>query len=179
MERIQHELGTVAHPEFWYAGDWLELRTSRSRWYVCCTPQITKRNIQVGVSTTHVYWVYIIGQLKIEIDIYDVISYNNLRYSTCSNNKYYIINNYHQVHTWGLKPQYHTHLGIMFFRLSILTSFKINYLYFCCVGTWHSAPSYSLILLCRYVTLWSPKSTCRFVTPDPLNLRVGSWHSIP
>ena len=68
----------------------------------------------------------------------------------------------------------------MFIWLSILTSFKIHYLYFSCVGTWHYAPSYSLILLCRYVTLWSPttmclnvtlrspKSTCRFVTPDPL-----------
>ena len=56
-ERIQHELGTVAHPKFWYAGDWLELRTSQSRWHVCCTPQITKRKIQVGVSTRHKYWV--------------------------------------------------------------------------------------------------------------------------
>ena len=59
------------------------------------------------------------------------------------------------------------HLGIMFIRLSILTSFKIHYLYSLvsvrdtplphihyssCVGTWHS---------------------------DPLILRVGSWHPIP
>ena len=44
-ERIQHELGIIAHPELWYAGDWLELRTSRSRWHVCCTPQITKKKI--------------------------------------------------------------------------------------------------------------------------------------
>ena len=104
---------------------------------------------------------------------------NRLQYSTCSNTSTIIINKYRQVHTWGLTPQYHTHLGIRFIRLSILTSFKIHYLYFSCVGTWHSAPSYSLILLCRYVTLRSPKSMCQFVTPDPLNLRVGSWHPIP
>ena len=54
-ERIQSELRIVAYPEIYYAGDWLELRTSRSRWYVCCTPQITKKNIQVGVSTRHKY----------------------------------------------------------------------------------------------------------------------------
>ena len=38
-ERIQHELELIAHPELCYAGDWLELRASRSRWYTCCTPQ--------------------------------------------------------------------------------------------------------------------------------------------
>ena len=102
---------------------------------------IQEENIKVGVSTKHGYWVDIIGQLKIEINIYQVISSNQLWYSTWSNNKYYIINNYSQVHTWGLKPRYHTHLGIMFIRLSILTSFKIHYLYLSCVGTWHSAPS--------------------------------------
>ena len=41
-ERNQHELGTIAHSEFWYAGDWLELRVSRSRWRTCCTPQNNK-----------------------------------------------------------------------------------------------------------------------------------------
>ena len=38
-ERIQHELEIIAHPELWCAGDWLELRDTRSRWYTCCTPQ--------------------------------------------------------------------------------------------------------------------------------------------
>ena len=33
--------------------------------------------------------------------------------------------------------------------------------------------------MCRNVTLRSPNSTCQFVTPDPLILRVGSWHPIP
>ena len=44
-ERIQHELGIIAHLEIWCAEDWLELRTSRSRWHACCTPQITKKKI--------------------------------------------------------------------------------------------------------------------------------------
>ena len=44
-ERIQHELGIIAHPEFWYAEDWLDLRMSRSRWHAWCTPQITKKKI--------------------------------------------------------------------------------------------------------------------------------------
>ena len=44
-ERIQHELGIIAHPKFWCVEDWLDLRTSRSRWHACCTPQITKKKI--------------------------------------------------------------------------------------------------------------------------------------
>ena len=44
-ERIQHNLVIIAHPEIWCAEDWLELRTSRSRWHVCYTKQITKKKI--------------------------------------------------------------------------------------------------------------------------------------
>ena len=42
-ERIQSELGTIAHPEIWRGEDWLELRLSWRRWHVCCTPKLTKR----------------------------------------------------------------------------------------------------------------------------------------
>ena len=32
-ERIHSKLGIIAHPEIRYAGDWLELRASQSRWH--------------------------------------------------------------------------------------------------------------------------------------------------
>ena len=41
-ERIQSELGTIAHPEIWRGEDWLELLLSWRRRHVCCTPQITR-----------------------------------------------------------------------------------------------------------------------------------------
>ena len=84
-----------------------------------------------------------------------------------------------------------------FIMLSILTSFEIHYPSSSCVGTWHSDPlplcvgtwhsdplyvserDTPIPYMCRYVTLRSPISTCRFVTPVPLILCVGTWHSDP
>ena len=54
-ERIQHELELIAHPELCYAGDWLELRASRSRWYTWCTPQNNREeNTSRGQYKEHV-----------------------------------------------------------------------------------------------------------------------------
>ena len=54
-ERIQHELGIIAHPELRCAEDWLELRASRSRWHTCCTPQNDKEeNTSRGQYKEHV-----------------------------------------------------------------------------------------------------------------------------
>ena len=95
------------------------------------------------------------------------ISNNNVKptkYLTGDNNKYHNHWPQHQAHLWGLKPPYHTHLGDRFF--------EFNYIYIIPYST-------PLFLLCRNVTLRSPNTTCRFVTPDPLILRVGSWHPIP
>ena len=139
--KIQSKLEALAHPEIRSNEDWLELRLSWRRRYVCCTPQLTKKTKHKsrGSVQTQVLSRYHRPTPNRKQYISSNII-NQLWYLTCSNNKYYIINNYRQVHTWGLKPQYHTHLGIMFIRLSILTSFKIHYLYFSCVGTWHSLP---------------------------------------
>ena len=55
IERIQHELEIIAHPELWCAGDWLELRASRSQWYTCCTPQKNREeNTSRGQYKEHV-----------------------------------------------------------------------------------------------------------------------------
>ena len=55
-EEDQSKLEALAHPEIRCDEDWLELRLSRRRWHVCCTPQITKKKtIKVRVSTKHGY----------------------------------------------------------------------------------------------------------------------------
>ena len=69
----------------------------------------------------------------------------------------------HQAHQWGLTPPHHTHLGIRFIRLSILTFFKIHYLYSSRVGTWHSAPHSILV---------PERGTRSIYYPG-----VGTWHS--
>ena len=108
--KIQSKLEALAHPEIRCNEDWLELRLSWRRRHVCCTPQFNKRNIQVGVSTKHGYWVDIIGQLKIENSIYQIISQNQLQYSTCGIYNYHNPWLQHQAHQWGLTPPHHTHL---------------------------------------------------------------------
>lgn len=39
IERVQHKLEGITHPEIWDVGDYLEMRASRIRWYTYCTPQ--------------------------------------------------------------------------------------------------------------------------------------------
>ena len=176
-ERIQSELGTIAHLEIWRDEDWLELRTSWSRWHVCFTPQITKKKITSR------------GQYKAQVlSRYHRPTQNRKQYISDNNIKSTIIPNRWwkqvqesltttQAHLWGLKPPHHTHLGIRFFKPEYISIIQ---------------DSFSLLSWCRNVTLQSPtilvseRDTLIPYYPsvgtwhsDPLILRVGSWHPIP
>ena len=145
--RIQSKLEALAHPDIRSNEDWLELRLTWRRGYVCCTPQLTKKTkpkSRGSVQTQVLSRYHRPTQNRKQYISSNII--NRLQYSTCSNTSTIIINKYRQVHTWGLTPQYHTHLGIRFIRLSILTSFKIHYLYSSRVGTWHSDPHHTILV---------------------------------
>ena len=73
-KKIQSKLEALAHPEIWCDEDWLELRLGWDDGTFAVLHNEQKENIQVGVSTKHEYWVDIIGQLKIENSIYQIIS---------------------------------------------------------------------------------------------------------
>ena len=158
-ERIQYELGTIAHPEIWRDEDWLELRTSWKRWHVCCTPQITKKKITSR------------GQYKAQVlsryhrptqNRKQYISNNNIKptkYLTGDNNKYHNHWPQHQAHLWGLKPPHHTHLGIRFFKPEYISIIQDSFsLLSWCRNVTLRSPQYSFILLswCLNVTLRSP-----------------------
>ena len=73
--KIQSKLEALAHPEIRSNEDWLEL------WFELKTmarllhsTNNKEENIKVGGQYKHKYWVSIIGQLKIENSIYQVIS---------------------------------------------------------------------------------------------------------
>ena len=74
-EKIQSKQEALAHPE-----DPMWRRPARIAVKLKLTVRLLhstnnkEENIKVGVSTKHEYWVDIIGQLKIEINIYQVIS---------------------------------------------------------------------------------------------------------
>ena len=74
-EKIQSKLEALAHPEdpVWrrLARITVELKTMARLLH---STNKQEENIKVGVSTKHGYRVDIIGQLKIEINIYQVIS---------------------------------------------------------------------------------------------------------
>ena len=97
-ERIQSELGIIAHPEICYAEEWLELQTSRGRCYVCCTPQITKKKItSSGQYKEHVLSRY----HRPTQNRKQYISNNNIKptkYLTSDNNKYKNHLQQHQTH---------------------------------------------------------------------------------
>ena len=74
-KKIQSKLEALAHPEIWCDEDWLELRLSwswRNVRYISTNNK--EENIKVGAQYNRKYWVDIIGQLKIENSIYQIIS---------------------------------------------------------------------------------------------------------
>ena len=74
-EEIQSKLEALAHPEdpVWRRLAWITVELNTMARLLHSTNK-QEENIKVGVSTKHGYWVDIIGQLKIEINIYKVIS---------------------------------------------------------------------------------------------------------
>ena len=74
-EKIQSKLEALAHPEdpVWrrLARVAVELKTMARLLH---STNNQEKQLQVGVSTEHEYWVDIIGQLKIENSIYQIIS---------------------------------------------------------------------------------------------------------
>ena len=158
-ERIQHELGIIAHPELWYAEDWLELRASRSRWHTCCTPQNNKEE-----NTSR-------RQYKEQV----LSRYHR----STQNRKQYILNNNIKsitiLNRWQQQvqePLATTPSTPMRTQASTRYSFGKRFFIFEYIKIIQD--SFSLFLLCRNVALRSPNTTFRFVTPDPLILRVGS-----
>ena len=70
-EKIQSKLEALAHPEdpVWQRLAWVTVE-SKMTTRLLHTTNNKKNNIKVGVSTNHGNWVDIIGQLKIENNIY-------------------------------------------------------------------------------------------------------------
>ena len=66
-EKIQSKLEALAHPEdpVWRRLTWVTVESKMTARLLHSTNN-KKKNIKVGVSTKHGYWVDIIGQLKIE-----------------------------------------------------------------------------------------------------------------
>ena len=70
-EKIQSKLEPLAHPDdlVWQRLAWVTVESKMTARLLHSTNN-KKKNIKVGVSTTHGYWVDIIGQLKLENSIY-------------------------------------------------------------------------------------------------------------
>ena len=69
--KILSKLEALVHPDIQSNEDWLEFTVELKMTVRLLHSTIKQEeNIKVGVSTKHGYWVDIIGQLKIEINIY-------------------------------------------------------------------------------------------------------------
>ena len=137
----------------------VELRTSWSRWHVCCTPQITKKKITSR------------GQYKAQVlsryhrstqSKKQYISNNNIKSTTILNRWQQQVQEplaTTQAHLWGLKPPHNTHLGNRFFKSEYISIIQDPFsLLSWCRNVTLRSPQYSFILLswCRNVTLRSP-----------------------
>ena len=63
----QYELEGMGNPQIWCDGGWLGLRASRGWWYTWYAPQ--NKTQVISLYMEHIYWVGIISQLEIDINM--------------------------------------------------------------------------------------------------------------
>ena len=74
-KKIQSKLEALAHPEIRPDENWLELAVElKTMARLLHSTNNKEKQLKVGVSTKHEYWVGIIGQLKIESNIFQIIT---------------------------------------------------------------------------------------------------------